>query len=104
MTIRIRKTDRRFHGHEHFRYVIDIPGLRRPQRIMLFNQIRSWCADTWGLTCEKDTYLDLIDSKINETIDYKWVWHHEGFSLDFKIFLASEKELNWFKLRWSDHG
>lgn len=104
MAIRIRKTDKRFHGHEYFRYVVDLPGVRRPQRILLFNEVRAWCVDTWGLACEKDAYLDLLDSNLDNLPNYKWVWHHDGFSLHFKIFLASEKELMWFKLRWSEHG
>lgn len=103
MTIRIRKTDKRFGGYEHFQYVVDLPGYRRPHKIVLFNEIRKWCADTWGLTCEKDAYLDLVASGATDALDYKWVWHHDSFSLDFKIFLVSDKELTWFNIKWSGY-
>ena len=108
------KTDKRFIGSEILKYVISLhPATSSPpnyyfgsiypkihsrtNRILNFNMIRDWCIQTWGMSCERTLYLDLKLFDI-DTINKHWCWHTDGN--EFKIYLMSEKDLNWFKLKW----
>ena len=113
----IQKTDKRFVGSEILKYLINIenensspinfyygsgtgfPNIHsRTIKILNFNMIRDWCIQTWGMSCERTLYLDLNLAEI-DSINKHWCWHSEGN--EFKIYLMSEKDLNWFKLKWT---
>lgn len=109
MRTKTKKTDKRYTGHQHFNYVVDVvmpasvpfihnkPLNRRQQKIAYFHQVRQWCVDTWGMSCEREHWLTLKESESSD-INTHWCWHTD-FN-DLKIYLTSEKEANWFKLRW----
>jgi hypothetical protein len=109
MKAKTKKTDKRYTGHEHFKYVVDVvmpyapfiqgkPVNRRQQRIGFYHEVRKWCVDTWGMSCEREHWLTLQETG-DPNINSHWCWHTE--LNDLKIYLTSEKEANWFKLRWT---
>jgi len=101
---RVRKTDRRMTGHQYFQYVanpsynkIDFIGLANKPiiyRNMLF-EARNWCWQTWGPSCELGLFRE---NELFDTMTDRWCWQTE-FN-NFKILLKSDKEANWFKLKW----
>jgi hypothetical protein len=111
MKIKIRKTDKRFAGHEHMSYVVDVvsdfnhvpiiagrgTSPRRLDRLKHFHEVRQWCVETWGMSCEREHYLTILETDPT-ILNPHWCWHTEFY--DVKIYLASEKEVMWFKLRW----
>ena len=92
--------DSRFKGSKHFTYRSKIFGdysKRYPQ----FIEIRNWCWDTWGFSCERDILIKLADK--GENFIRPWAWHCEystrGY-FDTYIYLATDQELSLFKLKW----
>lgn len=107
LKIEIRKTDKRYTGNQIFKYVVDIKRPRvaamggsstdfRTEKIKLFHEIRDWCIATWGMSCEREHYLSLTAKKLSA--NPHWCWHSDFY--ETKIYLADEKDANWFKLRW----
>ena len=112
--IKIKRTDSRYTGHQCFKYVVTIVVTRdyvhwpfKPDcKIMVavseFLLLRDWCVKTWGMSCERDYYLLYLD--FNDPgappapINPHWAWHSENKQL--KIYLTSDNELEWFKLKW----
>lgn len=101
----VRRTDRRMNGVEYFDYIAspkmtkyDLQGLSHKQRYYqtMLVEVRDWCWQTWGSSCELSFYMSLrgFDSALND----RWCWHTEYDS--HKIYLKSDKEANWFKLKW----
>lgn len=99
---KVTKTDRRHTQHPLFAYYVTpaapppqkrgyayvTAGIKLMDRALVFNQWRVWCWETWGPGTERD----------NPMPSAKWAWHTEQTHL--RIYLHSEQELNWFKLRW----
>ena len=105
--LKIAKTDRRYTGSDHFAYVVDVktryvPAMggnlntRASLRYLEFQVVRDWCISTWGMSCEREHWLTLKaqEQEPNE----HWCWNSENY--DAKIYLATDKEVTWFKLRW----
>ena len=109
MKLKIRKTDARFTGNDFFKYVVDvradgmsvpiIGGLQQQiaRRVLNFIEVRDWCIQTWGMSCERTIYLDILGAE-GRQVNTHWSWHTE-FG-ETKIYLSSDKEANWFKLKW----
>lgn len=110
--IEIKKTDGRHTGHGHFAFYATVKReYRRPSapsmstvfqnRLSLikeYNDLRKWCVDTWGMSCDRTHYLELVDHD-PAYLNTHWCWHTEYNEL--KIYMKSDKESNWMKLRWS---
>lgn len=105
MKITVRKTDKRYTGSDVFGYVVDIKNtsfaiihtkLNKSQRITKFQEVRDWCIQTWGMSCEREHYLQMLADEFD--VNTHWCWHTEFY--DTKIYLRSDKEANWFKLKW----
>ena len=100
MKIKVKKTDKRHSGHDIFLYSVDVEwqGIgRRTERLIAFNQVRQWCWETFGPSCEREHWLELDKFK-HPVPNERWCWHSDYGN--FKIYLRSEKEANWFKLKW----
>lgn len=109
MKIKIRKTDARFTGSDLFHYVADVTAeryaipvigslpARMTKRLTDFNEVRAWCIQTWGMSCERSIYLDIAKTDTS-SLNTHWTWHTE-FG-ETKIYMATDKEVNWFKLKW----
>lgn len=108
MKLTIRKTDKRFTGYQKFNFVVDVkipyvPTINgnassRMIKLKKFQEIRDWCISVWGMSCEREHWLT-IEEIDNTGLNAHWCWHSEFY--DAKIYLATEKEANWFKLRWA---
>ena len=106
MKVTVRKTDKRYTGADVFGYVVDVKQtsfplihtkLNKSYKIQHFQEIRDWCIQTWGMSCEREHYLQLVVDNIND-VNTHWCWHTEFY--DTKIYLRTDKEANWFKLKW----
>jgi hypothetical protein len=100
--IEIRKTDKRHAGHDNFAYVLEIkniPGkFDRQLRRFEFNQVREWAWQTYGASCDREHWLNMNENN-RFPVNPHWCWHTEFNEL--KIYLATEKEANWAKLKWN---
>lgn len=107
MKTKVTKTDKRYSGHEYFGYVVNIqldrvPVIgatnRRVEKIKKLHEVREWCIQTWGMSSEREHWMMLKTAGYTVPNEH-WCWHTEFY--DNKIYLATEKDANWFKLRWS---
>ena len=80
------KLDKRYTGSHLFEYRIDFDYPRREQ----FKQIRNWCWETFGPSCELN-FLSKGEEKV-------WAWTTDSYRV--RLYLKSDKEVNWYKLRW----
>ena len=102
MKLTIKKTDKRHTGHEQWQYLVIVE--RQPQtpfgsfthlyKTKDLNQLREWCWTTYGPSCELEFWLRLPETERN----CHWCWNTNYNN--FKIYLRTDKETNWFKLKW----
>lgn len=94
--MQIKKLDRRMNGYGDFNYGIDLWSDNSTK----FNEIRTWCWETFGPSCELDIWNDL--DRPTDTRNEKWAWDRGQYNKSFRcvVYLQSDKELNWFKLRF----
>jgi hypothetical protein len=84
--LRPQKLDGRYTGNHLFQYRIDFDYRSREQ----FKQIRNWCWETFGPSCELN-FLTKDEEKV-------WAWTTDSYRV--RLYLKSDKEVNWYKLRW----
>jgi len=104
MKLTIKRTDKRHTGNKVWQYLAIVERLpvtpygspTMIQKAIDLNIIREWCWTTYGPSCELELWLSLPDKAVGKNIH--WCWH-TNFN-NFKIYLNSEKEANWFKLKW----
>jgi len=84
-----RKLDKRHSGYGEYTYYVDFLYKENQE----FYDMRNWCWDTWGPSCE----LDMIK---NVSTKGEWAWIYDKWRK--RILLKSEKEYNWFCLKWGD--
>jgi hypothetical protein len=103
MIHRAKKLDKRYNGGGTFKYMVDLHKSTVPNhnhyssqirlhRIQEFVDIRIWCWETWGPSCEIASYIPLDR-------DYVWSWEQEHGHM--RLYLKTDKELAWFQLKWS---
>jgi len=86
------KLDGRHSGHEKWGYYIEPLIYSSGARYKMFHEWRKWCWNTYGESMERDHAAQ------EQLRDYKWCWFvYNGI---YRIYLKSDKELNWFKIRW----
>ena len=93
--LQLRRTDRRMTGHLHFKYYAqaDLPSLRRYDRTesyKKFCEVRTWCWEQWGASCEVD---------LDPTYNPHWGWMVDDYR--FRIYLADKNEATLTQLKWS---
>lgn len=101
--IEIRKTDKRHAGHSDFAFVLEVKRgvgskFDRPAMLAEFNAVRAWCWETYGASCDREHWLTM-DVNSRYPVNTHWCWHTEFNEL--KIYLATDKEANWAKLKWN---
>ena len=89
MQITIASLDGRHRGYPEFSHRALIEG---PNRFKDFVQIRRWCWETWGPSCERD--FTFYES------DVKWAWHVDAFANDKCYIYLNNTELTHFTLKW----
>lgn len=82
----LKKLDRRFAGGAEFNYCLDFFG---PDKGKHFCEVRNWFWETFGPSSELIFYVDS---------DQVWAWITDGHRT--RIYIKSNKELEWYKLRW----
>ena len=104
MKLTIKKTDKRHSGNHEWQYLVVVErGLvtrfgntALVQKATDLNSIREWCWTTYGPSCELELWLNIPDNTPSKNTH--WCWH-TNYS-NFKIYLRTDKEANWFKMKW----
>jgi hypothetical protein len=106
MHLDITKLDGRFTGYPYFHYRIraryNAQYPTEMERCMAFNQMRNWLIEQFGMSCERDIYLKLIQYQPvapNVVADVGWCWHPESYRPSFYV---SEPVMNWINLKTVD--
>ena len=67
-------------------------------KIIKFNQLRDWCWDTWGPSCDLKDYDFIHENGGN--LNEHWCWSNEEDQKQKRIYLASDAERTWLETRW----
>ena len=89
-------------GHDVWQYVAQpvqtLAGYKGvAQRMSDLHEMRDWCWQTYGPSCELTHWMAMAANGLAPHNDH-WCWHTDFDN--FKIYLRTEKEANWFKLKW----
>lgn len=107
--------DHRYTGYPKFRYYINVDSktyLHESTHIPIFLNIRDWCTQTWGVSCERNFYLDIFRWKSHASynpdqmtwlagtdLSKNWCWSTDDYKR--RIYLRSDEELALMLLRWN---
>jgi hypothetical protein len=95
----VTKLDRRHKAFNQFtHYIAPVWSSQLADKIRFF-EWRKWCWETWGPALERDVAMDIGS---NHYLVGRWAWHTEDGHR--RLYFATEKELNWFVLKWGDGG
>lgn len=89
--MKIKKVDGRMNAHGDFEYVIPFRLSNRKE----FIEIRNWCWQSWGPSCELEHWQRL---KNQENINPAWSWSNQDFGMN--IYLGDESKAAWYLLKW----
>lgn len=90
---KLQKLDRRHSGNDRFAYRIEF----YPNQTKLFNQVREWCWDNWGSSCELDLAYD--DGWISKK-EIKWCWRFDESPRAIFLYFKSDVEASVYSLKW----
>ncbi len=85
-----RKMDRRMTGHQDFEFCATF--FKTTKEGQKFCDIREWCWETWGPSCEYDIWTKRPNP------NQHWCWANDDFKM--KIYFKTDKEDMLFILRW----
>ena len=106
MNYTIIKLDRRHAWHRDFAYMIEFPKRSfslGSSGVLAFDRSRRWFNDTFGWSQDVDTRervrAALVGTQMEST-DYnvKWSWSIKYD--EYRIYVVSQAELNWFVLKY----
>jgi len=96
MKLSLEKLDGRHKGLNRLKYRVLVNGAK-PTKFQDFCQVRQWCWETWGPSCEREIFLSLGQDNVGSV---EWAWHYdEKFNYCY-IYLAGPKQLELFTLKW----
>jgi hypothetical protein len=87
----LKKLDARFKGYNTFKFVADY-NLRQDRPLYL--EHRLWMWENFGPSSEFVLHHHLDPSP-------QWCWDVSEYNI--RIYFATDKEANWFKLRWGEN-
>jgi len=94
MALKLETLDGRHSGSWFFKYRVWVHG---PDRVRDFIQIRNWCWEVWGPSCEREDHiLSYNDPAIENNLH--WAWH--TYERSRYIYLVNDQALAFFKLKW----
>jgi hypothetical protein len=99
--IKITKLDRRYNGHQWFKYIVEIDimlGQGRDERVQEFKNLRNWCWETAGPGCELG-FVQLHVTELGLESLEKWAWDTEYNNQ--RLYLKDDELLTLLKLKWS---
>lgn len=82
----LKDLDRRYTGGVQFNYCLDFYGKDKGKH---FCDVRNWFWQTYGPSSEMIFYRDS---------QQVWAWITDGYRT--RIYIKSDKELGWYRLRW----
>lgn len=88
-------------GFQTFEYVASIEystGETSSNLIEKYLEIRNWCWETFGPSCERDYYISL--KRKNMEVNEHWAWHTDHFGMS--IYFVSDAGLGWMLLKFQD--
>jgi hypothetical protein len=88
--MKLKKVDARMNGHGKFKYYANFPY----KTDQAFCDVRKWCWEQWGASDD----LEFID-KIKDP-NQSWSWVNDKYTR--RIYLATDKEAQWFILKWGN--
>jgi hypothetical protein len=96
------KLDGRHAGHKVFTHYI-VPNLaygpvwgQLVEDKIRFFKWREWCWETWGAGLERDVAIEFS----NDIHEVWWAWHIDDRIK--RLYFRTEKELDWFILKWGN--
>jgi hypothetical protein len=95
-TFSVTKMDRRHTGSSVFTHYITPIFQSTLADKLQFLAWRKWCWETFGMGMESTWAMELGSDNYEIT---RWAWMTEHKLK--RIYFRSEKELNWFMLKWS---
>lgn len=91
----VNRLDRRHKAYNQFtHYIAPIWASQLADKLRYF-EWRNWCWTTWGPSMERESAIE-FNSKA------RWCWYTDDKQR--RLYFATEKELNWFVLKWGDGG
>lgn len=105
---KVTKLNRKYTGWQYFQYIVTVEPPRNnlySDRLILnqkWFELREWCWTTWGPSKELEDWLKakMIAEDKHVSQNTHWCWQNDRYAT--RIYLTSDKELNWFRLRWSN--
>jgi hypothetical protein len=92
----VTRLDRRHKGFRQFsHYITPVWSSTLADKVKFF-EWRSWCWTTWGPGMERE---QAIEFGSDHYAVGRWAWNVDQYSK--RLYIATEKELNWFVLTWS---
>ena len=103
MRYKITKLDRRHNYHIRYQYMIQFSGQRQALSgtgVLDFDRSRRWFNQTygWAQEAEIQTAMNKQCRAINAPFESNPHWAYQCEYSDYRIYVASDKELAWFQL------
>ena len=92
MAFKLTKTNHRHKAYSIFDYYVVPDTIKYREVVNSFTEWRKWAWESWGPSNERDFIWTVTDPL--------WSWHVDVRTKAYRIYLKSDKELNWFTLRW----
>ena len=109
MNYEITQLDRRHSWHSQFAYMIEFKKTRQSfynrsnQGVLEFDRSRRWFNETYGWSQDVETRSSignsLASAKEDYTQDFNLHWAYSIKYNEYRIYVQSDKELNWFMLK-----
>ena len=104
MKYKIVRLDKRYSQKEYFQFMIEFSHAQwKGTGVLEFDRARKWFNTTFGWSQDVDTRSAMILSgSVNPTLfsmeDINPLWAYGVKYNDYRIYVATDKELNWFIL------
>jgi hypothetical protein len=104
MNYEITKLDRRHSWHDQFAYMIEFKKthesmyVRSNRGVLEFDRSRRWFNKTYGWSQDVETRSKIGQSNSN---DFNLHWAYSIKYNEYRIYVQSDQELNWFVLKHS---
>lgn len=104
LELKFTKLDGRHRGYETFKYYVTVKekvhSYRFKEHYAPFFKLRCLCAETWGMSCEREMYLKAQNENKIEVLNNHWAWHTDLNNSQYRIYLKSDEERAWLLLKW----
>lgn len=88
---KLQKLDRRHNGSGRFAYRVEF------HQLMQFNQVRDWCWETWGSSCE---LFVAYDDSWESPKQLNWCWRCDEHPRGMYLYFRTSDEASVYSLKW----